>query len=219
MEGGELKRDSRSASLRGFNDLSQGNRMSFARPTEMTEEGGIKPLNLRFKGERTYLHGTDLFDAMCSETGARNGIRQMVNRPMLTPVAYVEMPGRKPDDLLATFAADGKLWAVVPSAGEVEGRYPYDEDAIAQRGMIFERSIYSYVETASLIETIVACNKALLNFVLGRRDWWFAGIEIDPLPENPTQIALTIAAESRLIRSSLEVDTRPVGSVYFHERR
>jgi hypothetical protein len=193
-------------------------------------------LNVKFKGNRTYLHGTDLFDAMVdlnarSSGAALTDIRMSFYRPITQSVEAVRMPPGSMANLhpaaLFELQVDHEpaIWALRENVGEpVDGRRPYDEDAVTAQAVVKDRSISQPRPTAyTFIERAVALNKRLLNEL--RRDagvsWWFARLELPHLPPPSPGLRLGVETElgGRLVKSSIEVDGQRAGSIYFSEKK
>jgi len=192
-------------------------------------------LDIKFKGSRTYLHGTDLFDAMMalnlSAPGAvLSNIRMSFYRPITRSVVAHRLVSRQAVTMrpaaLFELKVDGEpaVWALEEAAEEVAGRRPYDEaEAIAgaavQNGTISQPRPTAF----SFIERLVALNKHLLGSVRAgeKVDWWFARLELStpPPPAPALRLTLETALGGRLMKSSVEVDGTWAGSIYFSEKK
>lgn len=185
------------------------------------------PLDLRFRGARDYLHGTDLFNAMVALTNAEKNICLRNYKPMIAPVEALRYDAVDKADLCALFEADcaggRETWAVreSPDLGP-PGRFDYDEAAVTADA-VFDGNTASLPGGGSYspIERIVALNKALLEHVLdGSKNWWFSRIDLDQVPDAaaPIRLVAHTASSRRLIKSDLQIDGRDAGAVYFSER-
>jgi hypothetical protein len=201
----------------------------------MQDESAYR-LDIGFKGNRNYLHGTDLFDAMVALNGEASGsaisdIRMSFYRPITHRVEAVRArPGSAASSHPAAMfelKIDGApvIWALQEKAGQaVEGRRPYDEDAVAAGSRVEDRAIAQAKPTPyTFIERVVALNKRLLDALQGGRkvSWWFARLELGRLPPAAPALRLGVETElgGRLVRSSIAVDGAPAGSIYFSEKK
>lgn len=199
----------------------------------MNEEAGT-PLDLRFKGERTYLHGTDLFDAMVElarrATGAGvSDIRMSFYRPIRRSVAARRVTSGaavpRPCALFELKSAGQPVaWELIEGSEPVAGRRPYDETDVTAGAVVRDRLITQPAPTAySFIERVVALNKRLLDQLRGDPSvsWWFGRLELSRLPAPAPALDLRVETDlgARLVRSSIEIDGRREGSIYFSEKK
>ena len=191
-------------------------------------------LHIDFKGNRRYLHGTDLFDALVALNGGSSGgrladVRMSFYRPITHCVEAVRMQHGSVAELrpaaLFESRVDGEpaVWALRERPGEaVSGRRPYDEEGVAAGAVVTGRSISQVQPTPyTFIERVVALHKRLLNQLheAGGAKWWFGRIELKKVPPASATLRLEVETElgGRLIKSSIEADGQRVGSIYFSE--
>jgi len=191
-------------------------------------------LELAFKGERDYVHGTDLFNQTLSwlqsalphapvqdvdfsfHRLARHQVRVQVGDPPLGEQAFS----------VCAFTQSGRRQKayLIETQEPVATRYPYPEDEIvasmqvdprARRGVL--RGPVGYTD----IEVWVAMSKALHYRVFAQLPgkWLFVRGRF-PMPTRHTQArerTLMIAASlhDRLTRSDVLLDGRKVGEIYF----
>lgn len=200
----------------------------------MTDAGQVR-LDVAFKGARTYLHGTDLFDAMMALAARRRGsalsnIRMSFYRPLTRGVAAqrlvaAEAAAPRPAALFeARVDGASAAWALVESGEPPTGRRPYDESRVTAGAVVDGRSIVQDEPTAfSFIERLVALNKRLLDTLHAepKPSWWFARLEMPESP--PASAALRLELEAgigaRLVKSSIEIDGRKGGAIYFSGKK
>ena len=198
-------------------------------------DSDVRPLRLWFKGERTYLHGTDLFNLLVEVTdiggdaGAAD-IRLSFYYPISRGVEAVRLPsGVRPafrPAALLEFARAGQriVWAVRERPDEiVVERRPYDERLVADGAVIESVSILQATPTPySFIERVVALNKRLLEHADAnpKRGWWFSRLELVALPPQAKALRLRRLTDlgGRLVKSSIECDETLVGHVFFSEK-
>ena len=190
----------------------------------------LKPtlLDLKFKGERDYLHGTDIFDALTAVTGARFGIALWLYRIVrcgleAVPLAAAPRRPREFAGLFAYHANDATRWVDLREdrAIEVLGRTPYDEDSVITDAVIEGGAIGSPGPSRySFIERVVALNKVLLRRAVADVPWLFTRLELDRLAEAPCALRLRLCHRFgvRLIKSAIAADGAPLGFIYFSAR-
>lgn len=184
------------------------------------------PVDVAFKGARTYLHSTDIFNFLVRETGAARKLSLKFTDMLTTPIEAVPAGDvANPDAAPARFrgeTADGSQIDLVirPSGGtEAIGRYPYDEEAVASEGRIGGSVIESTDGSlASPIERIVALNKRLiLDTIKPGKKMLFASITLDHVPQAPhLRIELKSRLGVRLFRSSIASDGQALGEIIFY---
>jgi len=129
-------------------------------------------LTLQFKGDRDYLHGTDIFNAtlswLSSERGDLSDIDFAFHRlavHQLKVVAGAAPEGVEPVAFCSCTIDDVReRFHLVETAQQVMGRYPYPEDEIVSAmevNLATRRGVLRGATGHSSIETWVAMAKAL----------------------------------------------------------
>ncbi len=203
----------------------------------MAEAGALTvlPLRLWFKGERTYVHGTDLFNALAEAAGiarasAGADLRLSLHHPITRGVEAVRLsPGTPPEfrpaALLEVQRGSGRtVWAVRETDDRVAERRPYDEAAVTAGAVIEGEDVIQQTATPyTLIERVVALNKRLLDHAgpAGAGGWWFSRLELGPLPSPAAALRLHRATDlgGRLVKSHIHADGERVGAIYFTRKR
>ncbi len=185
----------------------------------------------RFKGNRTYIHGTDLFQGVCDFMGSRSAgyLKEMSFRlfgdkqcaiqfsPPNSSEARVISQGRWHD---TGAGSDVKFW-VIEQGDPVENRYEFDEDALCAGASIDEDKIQHSCNPAFLlIENIVALTKLFHNsqLPLDSGKWVFGQIILqEPLPESceTIQIENYQNIKNRFSRNRVLLDGQQVGEIRF----
>lgn len=187
--------------------------------------------DLRFKGGRTYLHGTDLFQAVTQflETRKSGYLKEMSFR--LFGDRQCAILFSAPDSAEARVIcqgcwhdsesdSDGKFWLVEHGA-PVSDRYGFDEDALCSGAELTEDMILrSFNSEFAMIENIVALTKKLHNekLPLTEGKWVFGQIVLkERLPEFCRQIQIENYQniKDRFSRNRIVLDGRLVGEVRF----
>lgn len=194
-----------------------------------THEG----LALRFKGERTYLHGTDVYDAAVRclrarwpgiDGRCRFAFHRMATRPLA--VAIAPFGGARPAGCVAEMhvtggAAQVSAW-FTERAGTVEGRYPYDEDAVVRDCALGEAEISMHEPPpVRPIEALVAMTKRL-HYAVARPErgrWLFVRLDLKRLLREDDargmRIRLNGLPRPALTRSDIFVRDEPLGAIFF----
>jgi hypothetical protein len=198
-------------------------------------------LEFRFKGDRTYVHGTDMYNAMLGELLTSypaitiSPLRFTVHRPAtLQCHLLVGEPGEtlaKPASAvteLTTHVAEGRIsaWLFEVDAPVTE-RYPYDEDRVETVCICHDSSIAIHQDSGyTPIETAVAMTKLLHRRLyppdMGK--WLFTRLELQrPLAGADTsRFAIHFLEDlgrGRLTKSKIQVGSERIGQIYFSARR
>lgn len=195
----------------------------------------IVPLRLCFKGERNYLQGGDLCNAVMeavsgSSVGEAVRFQLAFHRFIAKQPDIVWLEGEKtssrPENVAAEFAVNGSLgkasgW-LVETDREVDCRVPFDEERIALHCAYDGESVSILGESGYLpIEVAVSMTKQLHNRMLpssaGR--WIFTRLDVSRLFQSGDAAALTIKLQEnlygRLTKSEIKVHGEAIGHIFF----
>lgn len=194
----------------------------------------IVPLRLCFKGQRDYLHGTDMYEAVHTVVqgrwkhpceGFELSIRRLSKRqPDLYWIEGEPIPSR-PQDAVAAYSIAGTArkaggW-LTESEREVDCRKPFDEDRISRSCRFAGDRVTIRDDGGFLpIELAVIMNKQLHQRLLpvptGR--WMFTRLVLRRfLPPRIEALAISLRENlhGRLTRSDIDLDSDNIGSIYF----
>jgi len=191
-------------------------------------------LDLAFKGERTYLHGTDMYNAILDFLGARHGrdgisgldvsFHRMARRAVDLHDAPCPEAGQPVAVCAYRAGTDVRRIYLYESGDEVQGRRPYDEASLVA-GMDTDRATLSGVwpgpSPYSDVEVWVALTKGLHQRVLPdlRGQWLFARGQFPRVrrESGPGERRLRIVSnfQNRLTRTTLHHDGQDAGVIYF----
>lgn len=197
-------------------------------------------LSLGFKGERTYIHGTDMLNATMQSIGSHIPhariekldfkISTMTNQMLTCHWWPKSAPQTLEGKTTASFTVqidgveyEGKLTQADEYA---ETRRAYDELPVLNQCVYAPAdrsvSLRDMPENFTQIEVLVSMNKALLLKELsipGSSQWVFCRWESSawPLSENLSGVQLTLEQTlgTRLTRSSVKLNAEHIGTIYF----
>lgn len=191
----------------------------------------VARLALKFKGNRAYLHGTDIYHALSSVAHEHCGgcVKRIVfRRAAIRQLDVVDQAPDSPADIVAQAdigAFDGgavahKLWLIERDEAVAE-RYVYPEDEVVAASVvskaakrIAKRRNHDFL----LIEEIVAMHKSLCNSVFGSGSWLFSQLDVTkPLVDAAEEIALVNKSclSGRLVVSEVFLDNSKVATIRF----
>jgi len=194
------------------------------------KNSSYKRLNLPYKGDRNYVHGTDLFIALVQMVDATSSMSMTIYHLSKVPVVAQLVDRtelgrlRKSGELNAVFAWNDAencqhLVAVTNDPEDYEcKRIDYDEAMVVDGFDIIGRQIQQTIPTPwSFIERTVSLNKQLLRDWTGEADWLFTRLDIAQLPKQAISLVLEVESDrdARLLKSIVVVDNVNVGSIYF----
>lgn len=192
-------------------------------------------LRLPYKGGRQYLHGTDIYNAVCDLLAARQfgpleKLDVVFHKMTLTQLRgriYGEEPAPETErQVVFRGKAGGRPLTVIleEDGAPITERVPYDEEALAAQATWNEAEKQITLlggPQVSNIEKIVALNKTLLSrsFPEAKGRWLFARLQLieSIRPKVFEQIEVRFQGHShfRITRSTLFGDGAPLGSLYF----
>jgi hypothetical protein len=195
----------------------------------------VVPLRLCFKGERNYLQGGDLCNAVMeavsgSSVGEAVRFQLAFHRFITKQPDMVWLEGEKTssklENVAAEFAVSGSLgkasgW-LIETDREVDCRIPFDEERIARHCGFAGESVSILGDSGYLpIEVAVSMTKQLHNRVLpasvGR--WVFTRLDAARIFQDGDAAALTITLKEnlygRLTKSEIKVRGEPIGHIFF----
>lgn len=195
-----------------------------------------EPLTLKFRGERSYLHGTDIHAALTAAGGARaqGGVMEMHFHSLLRRQPDVLWTTERRPELRnhpsfrgeAVFGTpDKKSFAVLmESMRPVEERKPCNEKqvaALATMDVAAKTVRLSQTQCASAIEAVVFLNKSLHTALLPNvgTSWLFARLVLDrPLPADTSgDIALEMkqVLADKFTKTQITIGRQPWGYICF----
>ena len=195
----------------------------------MLHPGKRIPLELDFKGARTYLHGTDMVDALTKLAPDLTNISLRIQKIAKQPLAAVRLPDAIADrrDMVAIMTAldnDNKIeiGLVETENAKPPGRYEFDENDVVAAVEIDSANLTAQMYwngRYSFIEQLVAVHKALLYkcFATETVHWYFTRLDMRQIPQSFRILGLTVtqALGTKLVRSSIEIDGQNMGNIYF----
>ena len=190
--------------------------------------------DLRFKGNRDYLHGTDVYEALLGSVRREmpdldGRIRYAFHRIARTALlAEVGVAGKsmRPGRVVAEMVAGDRTTSLVARAYEtgkpILGRYAYDEDSIRERCQIDDYRIsMSGATSFKPIEVAVAMTKFLHNKLRPPETgkWMFTRLDLARPFERADIDGMTVTQVRRLggklTMSHVAVGERKLGTIYF----
>ena len=192
-----------------------------------------------FKGERDYVHGTDIFNKVIELIIATSNSRKIQNIDMSIRkisnhnlIIKDNIEGNKSFENLSevvTFSANygekKSRIALMESNEEITCRYPYDEESIiAAASFTSEKKEIKLVnfKNYTIIEKIVALNKGLLTrlYPSVRGKWYFTRLKIKEfslLEQNPNDIKLLFrkSLQLKFVETEVYLDNIFAGNIYF----
>lgn len=199
----------------------------------MSGDDKTHTLDLQFKGDRDYLHGTDIIPALLEIVGPVTNLSVQINRMTshvlvareVTAARVTELRRKGELSVLMSYerSAGGAAMIAVTEdrSRKVTASRPYDEAAVVRTAT---RDGNSIMQDASHIgtffERVVALNKRLLNELEGKTDWLFCGLELTRIPAQsaPLSVTMTGSFGRGMYKSAIESDGMAVGTLVFARR-
>jgi len=196
----------------------------------------VVALNLPYKGDRDYLHGTDMYletirvlngDKPEALTGkCRMVIHNIARRQCQLLYTFLYDTAKRPEKLIAEFNfisdAGNLIAGLVETSEDIYDRIPYAESQITENCIISDRSIKLSCRTRfSAIEELVAMNKLLHITKYPPREsrWYFTRMDLDRLltvnDVGNLQVTLQQNLNNRLTLSEVISHDQIIGHIYF----
>lgn len=178
---------------------------------------------LTFKGSRTYLHSTTVFDDLLRLQGEPAGALDFrFDRRTDRQVRYQSDPPPAGGQVASWHdAAGGATIYVVEGDEPITRAVPYDEDGLASRLTFADRHVElpAHIDDYSLIEAIVAGYKALLlRTVAPGARLAFVRLRLSRMPALPLEIHFSRRI-GEFFQGDIRADGQPVGQIFFGEWR
>jgi hypothetical protein len=185
--------------------------------------------NLKYKGSRTYLHGSDIYNAIVEELSARFGgypaklafkhfARNQVELLLENPVDPANVMG---SGVWRAATGETRKFLIRETNEPVVDSYPFDEELITSAAIIEDESIrVGHANIYTLIENIIALTKKL-NYALSpdvNGKWLFGQIDLKealPAQWDTIQIVRTICVGTSFSRNRIFVDGTDTGEIRF----
>jgi len=183
-------------------------------------------LNFCFKGNRTYVHGTDIVSELYknfSQSEVTN-VDIKFNGIALTNLDLVEgdeLENAKVNIRLTEKGTD-KHFQLIESSTEIDCRYEYDEDDLLNKcNLDLQNEQISLKEKTgyTFCENLVAMNKSLLQSLFPDESgkWYFTRLEQPKMVVDEALIKVKLVKNFnfRLVKSDILMNDTVIGSVYF----
>jgi len=191
-------------------------------------------LDLSYKGERDYLHGSDIIPELLKKVGKVESVVFQFHRIIKHPIKafYVD------EQNLNSFRRENKVCAIVSFLSiksakrkiialmededmEVTSRQNYDENEVVSSSIFIGQIITQRCgHKFSFFERIVALNKKLLNEITGKSEWLFVRLDLERYPLDPDSINIEFISEigGSIFKSNVSSNGTILGSIFFSPR-
>ena len=190
----------------------------------------------RFKGKRSYVHGTDIYDSMLemvldyfgeypdSVKGSFHGLLE--NNGIFRIYESGEPLGDEQLFAFFTIVMKSKTYQIALLSAEtpISSSYEYDKQKVLENMLIKDETItMQFKSTYTYMEQIVSMTKKLHMTIYpgAKGKWLFTKIHINNAVDSalyPGKL-LSVQAErnfqNKLTRCSIKLDDQPVGSIFF----
>jgi hypothetical protein len=199
----------------------------------MITRNDIHTLRLSFKGDRTYLHGTDIIPSLLGLSGPVLNLSVQIYKQTSHTLLARWVNEEELRDLRSSGAlcvlmsyqahnAGPLMIAVTEDLSEgVNSSRPYDEESVAQSWAMSGNVIkQEHPAAGTFFERVVALNKLLLNEIEGKAEWLFVSINLNYIPANSTSLSLELSRKigQKAYQSTIVSDDEVIGSMVFTRR-
>lgn len=187
-------------------------------------------LGFCFKGSRTYVHGTDIFNKVTEilKDEMKNEKQDLSFHGIAT--SDMDLLSEKPEDKnLLKFVfkyldknENRKVLYGVENKKEITCRYEYPEEDICKLSTLdieYEKITLNENSSYSFVENTVAINKYLLENLFPEVDgkWYFTRFQLDTIPETiyPLRLELKANFNFKLTKTEIFIGDKSIGFIYF----
>lgn len=192
--------------------------------------------NFCFKAERTYVHGSDIYNSILRYLKPKYGATISSIELSIHTLSTHNMMGEILDSGQPTFpvppavvfkfdvAGASKTLYLVETDKNVDCRYEYDEESIVQPSQISSDQSRITVRNETPytpIEVVIALNKKLMQIVHAdeKGKWLFTRLALkQPLPDHTDEtftLSLAGGHSYRLTRSTIAIAGKSYGQIFF----
>lgn len=184
-------------------------------------------LKFCFKGNRNYVHGTDMFNNLINILGKDIiNIDFMIYKKTDKNIILSDSKAKLSDNVIFKFLylkkGQEKLVYGLETDEKLNCRYDYDEESIVKVAKIDipNKSIILDKKTKySFIENVVAINKYLLNslFIDKKGKWYFTRIQLKGISKEylPLKLVFKNSFNLKLTKTEILTDNKKIGYIYF----
>ena len=189
-------------------------------------------LQTSFKGDRKYLHSTDIIISILHLIGRVNNfcfrMHKITSKKLYMHfVDYEELNEYRSQNVLValmTCIKDGKSLNIVftETNQQVTDHYPYNEKKVTSGYLIHDNTITQQSNnTGNFIERIVGLNKTLLNERVENNPWLFSRIDLQIAPFDCKSIEISYLREigKHTYLSKLICDQKIAGKIFFSKKK
>lgn len=187
-------------------------------------------IDFKFKGTRTYVHGTDMIHEFLNRVEDVEFLNIRIlkitdqNLRLITesfsdnsPIASIKIKNKNGDLL---------NYHYISSGNDAKGRYAYNEESVVDNSSIESSElqiIMNYNTKYTWVENVVALHKFMLNKKISNEvKWLFVGLEINNLPKmnaltSDSVLKLNVSKKLgyKLIQSDIKIDDVVIGNIKF----
>lgn len=182
-------------------------------------------LELPFLEQRTYLHGTTLFDAMMRFVPEGSAISFKIRRRIDSPRVRLQASdaaGAESASLQWTHGGESATLVALeqPARGEPR-RERYDEAHVENRANVRNKqAVLTEAPPYGLVQALIPLFKALLKREVAITipgQWMFTRLDLSaqPRPFVPLELTLAGSVPNILARAGIRCAGKPLGMVYF----
>jgi hypothetical protein len=190
-------------------------------------------LDLSFKGDRNYLHGTDIIQGLFATKLKLFDISIQFHKMSKYQLEanYVnsdDLPAlRESKNLCAImfFTNDNgekKIVVMIENNNhKIYKSYPYNESEVIENSILKNKKISQMAKNQySFIERVVALNKELLNNIVAWQEWLFVRIDLLEPPSEKEHISIKCVREvgGSMYKSSISSNSHLLGYIFFSRR-
>lgn len=178
-------------------------------------------MTFQFKGQRTYVHGSDFYNTVSSMLNTDEFINDISFRHVTNKNCFLKQEPEEGDLIAGVVKTNQRTFKIVEGPSQAEGRYEFDEEGLVNSARVNSSVItMQMAQKYTLIENIIALTKKL-NYALDpdvKGKWLFGQLKLEkmfPSASENIQIESTRRIPNRFSENSITIDNQYFGTIIF----
>jgi hypothetical protein len=178
-------------------------------------------IQFKFKGERTYVHGSDFYNKVSALLGLDEYVNDISFRQVTNKNCFLKSAAEDNDTVAGIVITNQQQYVLVESTTTVSGSYLFDEEFLVNEANIEKNIIKMDMQrTHTVIENIIAMTKKL-NYSVNPEvngKWLFGQLKLNiPFPSEVRAISIesTRRIPNRFSENAITIDGKQYGTIIF----
>lgn len=178
-------------------------------------------IKFKFKANRNYIHGSDIFNNVSAFLGAEEYIKDISFRKFTNKHCILKSTEKVDEKAICKIKTNNSSYVLVETNETADSHYEFDEDGLVNDSLIVENEIKMDFDVKySIIENIIALTKKLNYYIEPIVDgkWMFGQLKLSqtlPLSLKNIQITSTRRISNKFSENEVNIDGKVYGKILF----